>query len=88
MQRLRRRYADELALLPPGAPGRAHMVQAFEALTERGDAIGDALRVGAKGTVDKAGKRQAIVRADVWAESDGEEPRRCAIAQATIVPVG
>ncbi|WP_188236081.1 PaaI family thioesterase [Sphingopyxis sp. LK2115] len=42
----------------------------------------------AKGSVIKAGKRQAIVRADVWAESDGEEPRRCAIAQATIVPVG
>ena len=42
----------------------------------------------AKGSVIKAGKRQAIVRADVWAESEGEEPRRCAIAQATIVPVG
>ena len=44
-------------------------------------------RLRAKGSVIKAGKRQAIVRADVWAESDGEEPRRCAIAQATIVPV-
>ena len=41
-----------------------------------------------RGTVIKAGRRQAIVRADVWAESDGEEPRRCAIAQATNVPVG
>lgn len=40
------------------------------------------------GTVIKAGKRQAIVRAEVWSESDGAEPRRCAIAQATIVPVG
>lgn len=44
-------------------------------------------RLRARGSVIKAGKRQAIVRADVWAESDGEEPRRCAIAQATIVPV-
>ena len=41
-----------------------------------------------RGTVIKAGRRQAIVRADVWAEGGGEEPRRCAIAQATIVPVG
>lgn len=41
-----------------------------------------------RGTVIKAGKRQAIVRADVWAENEGEAPRRCAIAQATIVPVG
>jgi uncharacterized protein (TIGR00369 family) len=45
-------------------------------------------RLRAFGTVIKAGKRQAIVRSDVWAESEGEEPRRCAIAQATIVPVG
>ena len=41
-----------------------------------------------RGTVIKAGKRQAIVCADVWAENEGEAPRRCAIAQATIVPVG
>lgn len=44
-------------------------------------------RLRARGTVVKAGRRQAIVRADVWAESDGKAPRHCATAQATIVPV-
>lgn len=42
----------------------------------------------AKGTVVKAGKRQAIVRADVWSESDGEGAVLVAVAQATIVPLG
>jgi len=42
----------------------------------------------AKGTVIKAGKRQAVVRADVWSESEGEAPVLCAVAQATVVAVG
>lgn len=42
----------------------------------------------ARGTVIKAGKRQAVVRADVWSESEGEAPILCAVAQATVVPVG
>jgi uncharacterized protein (TIGR00369 family) len=42
----------------------------------------------ARGTVVKAGKRQAIVRADVWSESEGSTPLLCAVAQATVVPVG
>jgi uncharacterized protein YcbX len=45
-------------------------------------------RLRAKGTVIKAGKRQVVVRADVWAESDGEAPVHVAAAQATIVPTG
>lgn len=45
VQRLRRRYADELALLPPGAPERLQIEQAYAALRERGYAVGDALRV-------------------------------------------
>jgi len=45
VQRLRRRYADELALLPPGAPQRDHITQAYDALRARGDAPGDALRI-------------------------------------------
>lgn len=49
-------------------------------------AKGDRLR--ARGTVVKAGKRQVVVRADVWAESDGEAPVHVAVAQATIVPTG
>ena len=45
-------------------------------------------RLRAKGTVIKPGKRQVIVRADVWAESDGEVPIHVAAAQATIIPTG
>ncbi|WP_114521283.1 PaaI family thioesterase [Altererythrobacter sp. ZODW24] len=41
-----------------------------------------------KGTVMKAGKRQAVVRADVWSESADEEPVLVAVAQATIIPTG
>lgn len=45
MQRLRRRYAVELALLPPGEPLRGHMEQAYAALRERGDSVANALRI-------------------------------------------
>jgi uncharacterized protein (TIGR00369 family) len=45
-------------------------------------------RLRAKGSVIKAGKRQVVVRADVWAESDGAAPVHVAAAQATIVPTG
>lgn len=45
-------------------------------------------RLRAKGSVVKAGKRQVVVRADVWAESEGAAPVHVAVAQATIVPTG
>ena len=46
-------------------------------------------RLRAKGEVIKAGKRQAIVRADVFAEgSESGEPVHVATAQATIIPTG
>jgi len=45
-------------------------------------------RLRARGRVIKAGKRQVVVRADVWAESAGEAPVHVAAAQATIVPTG
>lgn len=45
-------------------------------------------RLRAKGEVIKPGKRQAVVRADVFAESHGEEPVLVAAAQATIIPTG
>src|SRR4051812_35334732 len=45
-QRLRRRYAGELALLPPGAPARDGMAAAYEALrASRGLDVPSALRV-------------------------------------------
>lgn len=41
-----------------------------------------------RATVVKAGKRQAVVRAEVWAEAAGTDPILAAIAQATIIPTG
>lgn len=49
-------------------------------------ALGDALL--SKGTVIKAGKRQVMVRADVWSEVDGEIAKLVATAQGTIIPTG
>lgn len=49
-------------------------------------ATGTALR--AKGQVVKAGKRQAVVRADVWSEAEGAEPKLVASALGTVLPVG
>ena len=45
-------------------------------------------RLRSKGSVVKAGRRQVIVRAEVFAESDGADPVLVAIAQATVVPTG
>lgn len=45
-------------------------------------------KLRAKGVVVKAGKRQVIVRADVWSETETEPPVLAAVAQATIVPTG
>jgi len=45
VQRLRRRYADELSLLPAGPPLRPAMAEAYERLRARGDGVADALRI-------------------------------------------
>lgn len=45
-------------------------------------------RLRAKGNVIKPGKRQVIVRADVWAEGGEYDPVHVATAQATIIPTG
>lgn len=44
-------------------------------------------RLRSKGEVVRAGKRQVVVRAEVWSESDDAEPKLAAVAQATIMPV-
>lgn len=42
----------------------------------------------ARGQVVKAGKRQAVVQAEVWAEGDDQPPVLAAVATATIIPTG
>jgi len=49
-------------------------------------AVGTRLR--SKGTVMKAGRKQVIVRADVWSESEDTEQKLVAVAQATVIPTG
>ena len=44
-------------------------------------------RLRAEGVVVKPGRRQIVVRADVWAENDGADPMLVAVAQATVAPV-
>jgi len=45
VQRIRRRYAAELPLLPAGLPTRESLQATFEALTGQGHALGTALRI-------------------------------------------
>ena len=45
-------------------------------------------RLRAHGQVIKPGRRQVVVRSDVYAESDSAEPVHVASAQATIIPTG
>jgi len=45
VQRIRRRYAQELALLPPGVPGRPELQSGFEALRSRGHDLPTCLRI-------------------------------------------
>ncbi|MCY1204919.1 Bifunctional glutamine synthetase adenylyltransferase/adenylyl-removing enzyme [compost metagenome] len=53
VQRLRRRYAAELELLPPGEPRRESMTVAYDALRARGVAVGDALRIVRQLTMER-----------------------------------
>ena len=45
-------------------------------------------RLRSKGEVVKAGKRQVVVRAEVWSQSENADDILVAVAQATIVPTG
>ena len=48
-------------------------------------AVGQRLR--SRGTVVRAGKRQVVATAHVWSESDDQDSKLVAVAQATILPV-
>ncbi|WP_236599318.1 bifunctional [glutamate--ammonia ligase]-adenylyl-L-tyrosine phosphorylase/[glutamate--ammonia-ligase] adenylyltransferase [Ramlibacter monticola] len=64
VQRLRRRYAGELALLPPGPPSHATLGLAYEALRSRGHDVPSALRV----------LRQLVMERLVVLDCDREAP--------------
>ncbi|MBO9514382.1 MAG: bifunctional [glutamate--ammonia ligase]-adenylyl-L-tyrosine phosphorylase/[glutamate--ammonia-ligase] adenylyltransferase [Variovorax sp.] len=64
VQRLRRRYAAELSLLPPGAPVLAHMESAYQSLRSRGDSAADALRI----------VRQLVMERLVTLDCDAQAP--------------
>ncbi|HEY4958081.1 MAG TPA: bifunctional [glutamate--ammonia ligase]-adenylyl-L-tyrosine phosphorylase/[glutamate--ammonia-ligase] adenylyltransferase, partial [Caldimonas sp.] len=53
VQRIRRRYADELALLPPGLPDRAILVALIERLQSGGASLGAALRIARQLTLER-----------------------------------
>ncbi|HEV7575294.1 MAG TPA: bifunctional [glutamate--ammonia ligase]-adenylyl-L-tyrosine phosphorylase/[glutamate--ammonia-ligase] adenylyltransferase [Caldimonas sp.] len=53
VQRVRRRYASELALLPPGAPDRAALVALIERLQAGGASLAAAMRVARQLTLER-----------------------------------
>jgi len=71
VQRLRRRYAAELPLLPAGAPVRSHMEAAYGVLRAQGRPAGDALRI----------VRQLVMERLVSLDCDGAAP--CALSDVT-----
>lgn len=73
VQRLRRRYAGELSLLPPGAPVLAHMAEAYESLRRRGDNAADALRI----------VRQLVMERLVTLDCDAQAPLAVVTTAAT-----
>ena len=73
VQRIRRRYADQLFLLPPGAPVRASMRAALDALLAQGMATGAALRV----------LRQLVIERLVVLDCDGALESQAPLAVVT-----
>ena len=63
-QRLHRRYAQEMALLPPGVPDRQTMAAACDALLARGHALGAALRI----------LRQLVIERLITLDCDAQAP--------------
>jgi len=53
VQRIRRRYGAELALLPAGAPGRAEILALVATLRGQGHALGAAMRIARQLTLER-----------------------------------
>ena len=73
VQRIRRRYIEDLALLPSGAPASATMQLAFGALLRNGLPVGAALRV----------LRQLVMERLVVLDCDGAPGQRAALTVVT-----
>jgi glutamate-ammonia-ligase adenylyltransferase len=69
VQRIRRRYPSELALLPPGLPGNIDLLQLTRVLQGRGEAsdtsLGHALRVTRQLTLERLATMDCTGQADV-----------------------
>ena len=73
VQRIRRRYAGEMGLLPPGAPLRPQMAQCLKALGAQGLETGAALRV----------LRQLVLERLVVLDCDGSPGNQASLATVT-----
>jgi glutamate-ammonia-ligase adenylyltransferase len=73
VQRLRRRYADQLQLLPAGSPERPAMQMVLDALLAQGLATGAALRV----------LRQIVMERLVVLDCEGDGPTQAPLAVVT-----
>ncbi len=73
VQRIRRRYASQMRLLPDGAPVRAHMEQTLQALRAEDMATGAALRV----------LRQLVLERLAVLDCDAEPARQTPLAVVT-----
>lgn len=71
VQRLHRRYADELPLLPPGAPTRASLNAAYAALQAKGLDTSAALRVLRQLSLERLAQLDCSRQADLTAVTHG-----------------
>jgi glutamate-ammonia-ligase adenylyltransferase len=71
VQRLHRRYADELPLLPPGSPTRDSLRAVYAALQSRGLDTSAALRVLRQLTLERLAQRDCTGQADLAAVTQG-----------------
>lgn len=71
VQRLHRRYADELPLLPPGAPTRASLNAAYAALQSKGLDTSAALRVLRQLSLERLAQLDCSRQADLTAVTHG-----------------
>ncbi|WP_428425806.1 bifunctional [glutamate--ammonia ligase]-adenylyl-L-tyrosine phosphorylase/[glutamate--ammonia-ligase] adenylyltransferase [Methylibium sp.] len=80
VQRIRRRYADELALLPPGLPGRDGIRALIDTLRGGGRALPAALRVARQLVVE----RLAVLDVEAQAPLDAVTLTMSTLAEVTL----